>query len=375
MGVIRLLLALSVVVGHMGGVFGYTLVDPAVAVEVFFIISGFYMAMILSEKYNSYSLFITNRFLKIYPAYLVVLLVTFVLSTIYLVATHNYENGIVGKIISAQQKVPASALIPMVLSNLTIFGQDVLFFFRVDGHSNVSFTTNYQNSNFVLIRLLAVPQAWSIALELMFYLIAPFLNKLKTLPLLLIGAASLCLKITLYRSGLTNDPWTYRFFPSELFFFILGILSYRLYKTSFFTAVDSKLNHRWTNILYISFLLVFFLFSPGLNSIQSALFIAAFTFLLPFIFEKFRKVRLDKKIGDFSYELYIAHELCIYSMTNIISRFSHHTEINKILVLIGSLVFSYALSILVTQKIDRFRQNRIKKSVQPVAGTLALETA
>ncbi len=376
MGIIRLLLALSVLIGHIGGLFGYKLVDPPVAVELFFIISGFYMAMILSEKYNSYSLFITNRFLKIYPAYLVVVLITLVSSAVYFLTTHNYESGMVGKIISARDKIPGSSLAAILLTNITIFGQDLLLFLKANGHSRLLFTTNFQDSNPVLIRLLVVPQAWSIALELMFYLIAPFLNKLKTIPLLLIGAVSLSIKIALYKNGLVNDPWTYRFFPAELLFFILGISSYRFYKSDWFAAISAKLTYRWSTVLYISFLVVIFAFSPMLGDhFQLTLLMAGFSFILPFIFEKFKRVRLDKKIGDFSYELYIAHEFCIYTLLNVFNKFNHHVEVNKVLVIIGTVVFSYGLSVLVTQKIDRFRQNRLKQTAKPASSPAVLQSA
>ncbi|MCX6311853.1 MAG: acyltransferase, partial [Bacteroidetes bacterium] len=73
MGSIRTLLALSVVVFHSYFIFGERLIGGLVAVQAFYLISGFYMAMILNEKYKagkgSYKLFITNRFLRIYPAY------------------------------------------------------------------------------------------------------------------------------------------------------------------------------------------------------------------------------------------------------------------------------------------------------------------
>ena len=43
-----------------------------VSVQVFYIISGFYMALILNTKYvgpGSYRVFIANRLLRIFPAY------------------------------------------------------------------------------------------------------------------------------------------------------------------------------------------------------------------------------------------------------------------------------------------------------------------
>src|SRR5450759_4624800 len=73
MGIIRVLLALSVVAAHFGGIWNLRFVGGQVAVQSFYIISGFYMSLILNEKYvgknKSYKLFITNRFLRLYPIY------------------------------------------------------------------------------------------------------------------------------------------------------------------------------------------------------------------------------------------------------------------------------------------------------------------
>src|SRR5208337_4295200 len=72
MGLLRLLLAVSVVLVHTRGCFGFRPLAAAEAVQTFYMISGFYMAMILIEKYrgpDSYRLFLSNRFLRIYPIY------------------------------------------------------------------------------------------------------------------------------------------------------------------------------------------------------------------------------------------------------------------------------------------------------------------
>ncbi|MDH6355821.1 peptidoglycan/LPS O-acetylase OafA/YrhL [Dysgonomonas sp. PH5-45] len=91
MGIIRLLLAISVVINHSTAIFGCRLVGGAVAVQAFYIISGFYMAMILTEKYvgkGSYKLFISNRFLRLYPIYWAILLVV-ILYSVSLVSHKN----------------------------------------------------------------------------------------------------------------------------------------------------------------------------------------------------------------------------------------------------------------------------------------------
>jgi len=83
MGLLRAALAMAVVLGHtLSGRHRLMMIDPAAAVELFFIISGFYMGLILSEKYvgpKSFKLFITNRLLRLFPTYLLVLVISVLL--------------------------------------------------------------------------------------------------------------------------------------------------------------------------------------------------------------------------------------------------------------------------------------------------------
>src|SRR5947209_17753171 len=71
MGILRMLLAISVLLLHTQDTQLFSLAGD-MAVPAFFIISGFYMALILNEKYigkHSYKVFITNRLLRLYPMY------------------------------------------------------------------------------------------------------------------------------------------------------------------------------------------------------------------------------------------------------------------------------------------------------------------
>ena len=56
MGLLRLLLALCVFCGHSRGLGGLSWLAANIAVECFFVISGFYMQLILSSKYTRHRL-------------------------------------------------------------------------------------------------------------------------------------------------------------------------------------------------------------------------------------------------------------------------------------------------------------------------------
>ena len=88
MGTIRLLLALAVVFGHASAFgiippytpqFGYFPIDATLAVHLFFVVSGFYMGLVLDEKYRNLDgwvwRFYLNRYFRLMPTYLVVVAV------------------------------------------------------------------------------------------------------------------------------------------------------------------------------------------------------------------------------------------------------------------------------------------------------------
>src|SRR6185312_239643 len=82
-GTVRFLLALCVVVTHAKGssIFGMTLFSGLTAVQCFYVISGFLITMVLNERadYAQLSNFYLSRYLRLWPAYIVVALASLVL--------------------------------------------------------------------------------------------------------------------------------------------------------------------------------------------------------------------------------------------------------------------------------------------------------
>ena len=56
MGVLRVALAMAVLLGHLP-LAQYQFIDAAAAVQAFYVISGFYMALVLEGKYKNVGLF------------------------------------------------------------------------------------------------------------------------------------------------------------------------------------------------------------------------------------------------------------------------------------------------------------------------------
>src|SRR3974377_924536 len=74
LGTFRFLLALSVALGHFGTVWGYYIMNGRMAVQCFYMISGFLISLVLSQKYDPRTadgrrLFYSNRALRIFVPY------------------------------------------------------------------------------------------------------------------------------------------------------------------------------------------------------------------------------------------------------------------------------------------------------------------
>lgn len=186
MGTLRFVLALSVVLAHVGVAAPVT---GQIAVQVFFVISGFYMALVLDGRYTDKWTFWTNRLLRLFPGYFLIA----GLSAMWLWKNYPPYFDAVGWFDG--------------ITNIVIVGQDVSVF---------------NGSQSMLL-----PQAWSLALELYFYALAPWIVKLRTRTLLAIIGASFVARAVSYVYGLDHDPWTYRFFPFEVAFFLIGVLIHR----------------------------------------------------------------------------------------------------------------------------------------------------
>ncbi|MFA5532013.1 MAG: acyltransferase [Candidatus Shapirobacteria bacterium] len=353
MGLIRLLLAISVITVHASPIFGLNFIQGQLAVEVFFMISGFYMALILSEKYTNTKTFIGNRFLKIFPTYWIVL----ILCLIYQL-TYYLNNPTSLEVFSFfQYQLKPITFILLLIPNLFIFGLDLTLFFGLNPQNGLLFfTQNFRLFDPKLYTFTLIPQAWTLSLELAFYLLVPFLNKLKTKYLLIIMSLSLALRFFLYSRGLNHDPWTYRFFPTELVFFLSGILMYRIYqylKTKNFQKLSI-----YSFIFYFSYL-IFYQFIPHERTKQIILFFFSFIFI-PFIFNLFKKNKIDRFIGELSFPVYISHFLIIDTLT-------HYTKLNHqylgLTTAIISIVFSIILIKLIIHPIDHFRQSRLNAKI------------
>ncbi len=308
---LRFLLAVAVIIGHTSPLHGFQLVGGKTAVETFFIISGFYMALVINEKYNktkhNYRLFIGNRFLRIFPMYWTMLIIVLIWSYYY--QLQNVYSHFT-PYITWLPHMSIGSILYFIFINLFLFGQDTVYFLGLDPSSgNLFFTTNYANTSEWLEAFLFIPQAWTLSIELIFYLFAPFIIKRGWQFVLLICVLSFVIKISTFSIGLTNDPWPYRFLPAEFGFFMLGSFSYYIYR-----LIKNKDIHRiylWLTYIVVILFTVFFSLIPGANILDYDIYRGVYYLLIvgaiPFLFYLTRLRLHDNLIGRLSYPMYISH--------------------------------------------------------------------
>jgi peptidoglycan/LPS O-acetylase OafA/YrhL len=330
MGILRVYLALCVIADHAGPVFPWKMHDGRQAVQMFYVISGFYMALVLSTRYDKAREFYVSRFLRIFPPYWIVLLGTVVISVgsgllfdrwllLRAYISHPLDhNGAGGLFVAA-------------LSNVTLLGQDWIMFLQHDVGQSLHFTANFWNDNNPLWHYLVIPQSWSIGVELTFYACAPFLNRLRSGWLISIALVAMVARLCAYRFlGLAHDPWDYRFFPFELSLFLFGMLAYRLYMR-ILPRLPSQKGRSVSSLSYIigaaSLLLLMYLdlrlvgYFGNLIGPEYAMLITypLMILLIPVLFFAFGNHKFDRLIGELSYPMYLVHYMVIVLVATLLA--------------------------------------------------------
>jgi peptidoglycan/LPS O-acetylase OafA/YrhL len=350
MGALRLLLALSVVAGHTSAIRWLPLANAVAAVEIFFVISGFYMALILNEKYigaGSYRIFIANRFTRIYPIYFAVAAVTAILAL-----TLKTEIKLFDPERLAELGAGAKAFI--FGSNMTIFGLDSFDFLGIE---NRALVLAHDGAAYPppLDHMRLVPQAWSLGPELMFYLMAPLIVRRVRL-LWIVGFSSLALRIALWQYGLAGRSWGFEFFPTALVFFVLGALLYHAHRTQLF--------QRWAPVLapYAVYATALGLFTYG--SLPRALSWTLIIASIPFLFYLTKRNPFDRLVGELSYPVYMIHFSIIFAAQGLAPDFERTALFGGVCALL-SIVLGFLIYWQISLPIDRWRDRLTQDALQP----------
>jgi peptidoglycan/LPS O-acetylase OafA/YrhL len=291
MGILRLLLALAVVVAHVqeGGILGLPFFEGTAyqAVSCFFIISGFYMALVLRTKYQKKTkAFYRARIIRLLPIYVLAFALFFALQS---------AAALLGKpmgVWSAMGKNSFSGLdyAWAVVANATGLGSDgMLLQSALTGSA--------------LKDLLVLPVVWSLGIEITFYLLAPFiLLRSRVFLVMLLLTACFLRWVVSWSHGFDWTAWNYYFFPTNLCFFLAGALAWHAAES--IGPLRAKLVGWCAWVVLVSCVLwgsVFFDFhSIGVLYLLFALLIGP-VFLLT------KDWGWDRAIGELSYPVYLIH--------------------------------------------------------------------
>lgn len=312
MGMFRVALAISVVLSHIIKTKSsfYQGFGGTNSVEIFFLVSGFYIALILDKTYKSKRIFYLNRILRLYPIYLIVCLLVLL--------TSIFRRGVAENLFDYSPFV----LLISTFSNLTLIGTDWLMFFDTS-NGGIQFTSSVITGD-RMRDLLWIAPAWSLGIEITFYAMAPILCKWRSRFLLatIIGLCTIRIVFNQSDFNFVESPFDARFFPFELPYFLAGILLYRYRRdTKLETTIPLK-------YLYPALALFFLIFEPlrsGLDLSRTAS-MAVLVIVATVVVLFGQSSEFDRKFGELSYPIYISHvfvaQLYDFSSTGIVKKFS-----------------------------------------------------
>lgn len=332
MGLLRLLLAISVFFAHVAKPNWYTGLGGQLAVEAFFLISGFYMSSILRNRYLAKRKFYINRALRIFPIYYFILILSVLQTLIFSKLS-----------IGTDFKFPISlnefiAFLP----NLVIFGSDWTQFLNIGihGFSWIGMQGGIGSASTFLL----IAPAWTLGLELSFYLIAPRIVQLSQWILVAAAVLLFAVRLVYWSLGFSVDPWSYRFFIFELPIFFLGVIVERVKNQN---RCQIQISIKTQYFVVVTFYLI-------MGIVISKESIGYFWVLFPAL--AFVSLMLlgstnqpfDKRIGELSYPLYLCHILAISSCAAVLEKLgffgmNHSRGFFEVLALVLSILIAKVL--------------------------------
>jgi peptidoglycan/LPS O-acetylase OafA/YrhL len=202
-----------------------------------------------------------------------------------------------------------------------------------------------------------IPQAWSLSLELMFYVIAPFLVRRHWLILVAIIATTYVLRSLGYSNGFNGVGFAYRFFPFEIGLFLAGVLSHRAYALLRSKDVMRIPVSAAIGAAFIGVLLVQQYFEP----LDGHRFFILVALALPALFDLSRRSRLDGWLGELSYPIYLAHLAVGAVITSLLGSFEQGNWF-AVGAVAGTVLVSIAYVRFIDAPFERWRQSRVTRA-------------
>lgn len=373
MGSLRLILALLVVYFHaqaftvyaQGGAPFATIVpvpDGRSAVQMFYLISGFYMALVLNTKYltaDSNWTFYTNRFLRLWPAVVVVnLFVVLSFLAIGEVRLFGLTAGI-GEFLGWLGSLDAGSLVFLAFTNIFVVGQDLLWFlgfepgvvtfapFGSEGHNGSALSLNHP--------------LFTVAIEAFYYALSPFVLRRGWRVAAGFVALGGLYHVVVFATGASSLIWGYHFVASAAYFYFMGALAYHLYRWLGQEPMRGRLARHpglaWSFVVVGLLLLLPIYWVMPRNTLFMAPVLAL---VVPVLFTLTRQRRADRLVGELSFGIYLAHYPILLLLGPLVGPLGLWLWTS--LLSIGAALLLFWL---VEQPIDRWRQRRAAAALRP----------
>ena len=269
-GSYRLLLAILVAVSHMGVTFA-GLNPGVIAVISFLIISGLVMTALIERHYHALDkvpAFYTDRALRLYPQFLL----------------YMFASCLVIHFLLPDTPQAAALTAPNIALNLAIIPLGFYMFGPVG--------------------TLLLPPAWSLGLEVCFYLVIPFLIIFKARRTAF--ALSVAVFLIACFGAINTDVYGYRLLPGVLFIFLSGGGLYKAHARGLFAAAVTAL------AAALMFLAIMTGIVPRLPFNAEVTAGIALGIPAVFLLSKLKFHPLDNFLGNISYGMFLNHYVVMY---------------------------------------------------------------
>ena len=309
-----MILAFAVVLGHTA-YSGPRLMGPSDAVHIFFVISGFYMCMMLRRKYGwsgrGVRAFYLNRFLRLYPTYIAVVLGA--MAWYFLCRWSTGGGGSENALMELGRSMDKASWLALWVPNISLVGVDVPGWLNwADGMgaeiAGAAESPMKTAEGMWLGYSLWIGPAWTIGCEIWFYALAPFL--LAGRPVVrMLAAAGISLGLLEWIGGkfLYGGYFIWVFW---LWLFVIGMLCYLAYEKWEGHLGEIFRSFQWGVPLFLLAAFGFFTVPYLLGyKISAWLSIPVAVVCIPLLFQATKSNSVDRLIGEFSYPVYCTHML------------------------------------------------------------------
>jgi peptidoglycan/LPS O-acetylase OafA/YrhL len=219
---------------------------------------------------------------------------------------------------------------------------------------------------------LFVPQAWTLGLELQFYLLAPFIVKGKLRWIVLLAGLLLVGRIMIFEQirevGIPIDDAA--FFPMQFQYFLLGAVGYHVYRWLRGWSAPEQLKRALGLICMLFAIVMIFRAYDTLQGSQRRtydIFYLLFAATVPFMFYLTKNWKWDSRIGEYSYPIYLFH----FTVNAIFWKSGDANWRGEVVLLITIGICTLYIY-LVDRPVQRFRARLVSRSAPTRAPDLSL---